>query len=408
MRKLVHHGTAGRKSLLCPQLEVAQMIMGKNKWPIVLCRHEWQQRNARLWRETRFGSERAFMPAERSQQESEELYNKALSDAAKIAGFSVSRGFDESRQKTWAEFEEFFGSIGHYVDAGSASDLDVIAFVQGHWISTHKANCRTRFRGDGDLTASASAVKGIMQHISKSYSMMGRQDEANPAKQESVKAYYDGYKAWLRENGVRQKRAKILKEEKVNILTSYLEKEIDRSGGLRRCVLRMDLAAVDYLWESWARGKECGELRAAEVNFEDGVSEPGWSKTVHKEPSAVIDMTSSGRERFLVSATALIREMDRAGHPVNMGYLFRPLNRSRDGFEDKALSANALRKRVQLHLKEAGLYEGETLHSFRRFAVQGATEIESYNVPKLMALGRWKSYSAFRLYIEEIESEFPR
>jgi integrase len=100
--------------------------------------------------------------------------------------------------------------------------------------------------------------------------------------------------------------------------------------------------------------------------------------------------------------------MERAGHPVGMGYLFRPLNRSRDGFEDKALSANALRKRVQLHIKEAGLYEGETLHSFRRSAVQGAAEIEGYNVPKLMALGRWKSYSAFRLYIEEIESEFPR
>jgi hypothetical protein len=30
------------------------------------------------------------VPEERSEQESEELYKKALSDAAKIAGFSVS------------------------------------------------------------------------------------------------------------------------------------------------------------------------------------------------------------------------------------------------------------------------------------------------------------------------------
>jgi hypothetical protein len=129
---------------------------------------------------------------------------------------------------------------------------------------------------------------------------------------------------------------------------------------------------------------------------------------VQKERSATIDLTKNGRGRFLASAAALIREMEHNGHPIGMGYLFRPLNKRRDGFEDKALSANALRKRVQLHMKEAGLYEGKTLHSFCRSAVQGAADIEGYDVSKLMALGRWKSYSAFRLYIEEIEAEFPR
>jgi integrase len=167
-------------------------------------------------------------------------------------------------------------------------------------------------------------------------------------------------------------------------------------------------SCLDYLWKSWARGKECGELRASKVNFRDGVSEPGWSKTVRKEPSATIDLTSGKRGRFLKSAAALIREMEDGGHAIGMGFLFRPLNRRKDGFEDVALSANALRKRIQLHMKEAGLFEGETLHSFRRSAVQGAAEIEGYDVEKLMALGRWKSYAAFRLYIEEIEAAFPR
>ena len=61
----------------------------------------------------------------------------------------------------------------------------------------------------------------------------------------------------------------------------------------------------------------------------------------------------------------LIQEMEEAGHPIGMGNLFRPLNWQRDDFEETGtLSANALRKRVQQHLKDAGLYEGETLHSF--------------------------------------------
>jgi hypothetical protein len=83
------------------------------------------------------------------------------------------------------------------------------------------------------------------------------------------------------------------------------------------------------------------------------------------------------------------------------------LKKRRDGFEDVALSANALRKRIQQHIKDAGLYEGETLHSFRRLAVQDAAGIEGYDVQKFMALGRWKSYAAFKLYIEEIEADFP-
>jgi integrase len=194
----------------------------------------------------------------------------------------------------------------------------------------------------------------------------------------------------------------------VEDLVNYLEREANQSAGLRKCILRMDIAAVDYLLESWARGKECGELRAGEIDFEERVAEPGWSKTVRAEPSARIDLIGSGRGRFLESARKLIQEMEEAGHPVGMGNLFRPVNKRRDGFEETALTASALRKRIQSHLKDAGLYEGETLHSFRRSAVQGAAKMKGFNVSKLMPLGRWKSYAAFRLYVEEIESAFPR
>jgi hypothetical protein len=115
-------------------------------------------------------------PKEWCRAESETLYKQALSEAARITGFSVSRGFEENRQKTWGEFEDFLASMGHGLDAERASDLDVIAFVQGWWLPAHKANCRTRFGGDGEKIASASAVKGVIQRISKSYSMMGRRE----------------------------------------------------------------------------------------------------------------------------------------------------------------------------------------------------------------------------------------
>lgn len=338
----------------------------------------------------------------------EALYEQALTEAARIANRSVSAAFEGSRRKTFSEFCEFLQRIGQGLSVENASDMDVIAFIQGDWMPKHQVNCRTRVGEEGEKIASASAVRGVIQHLSKSYAMLGRADWENPAKQESVRNYSDGYRMWLKERSVREKRAKVFKEQKVEDLVRYMETKIERSRGIGRCVLRMDLAAIDYLWESWSRGKECGELRVDQVDFEEGVSLPGWSKTVQSEPSARIELSGEGRGRFLKSAAALIHDLEEQGHDVGQGYLFRPLNKQRDGFEQSALSANALRKRLQQHLKNAGLYEGETLHSFRRSAVQGAAEIEGYDVQKLMSLGRWKSYAAFRIYVEEIASQFPR
>jgi integrase len=152
-------------------------------------------------------------------------------------------------------------------------------------------------------------------------------------------------------------------------MVSYLRHQIERSLGIHLCVLLMDLCAIQYMWESWCRGKECGELERRQVDFESREALPGWSKSSKQEPSAHIDLSFGNRGRFIESAARLIKELESQGQGSAKGFLFRPLNRQRDGFEDVPLSSAALRKRVQIHLKDAGLFEGETLHSFRRSAV---------------------------------------
>lgn len=264
--------------------------------------------------------------------------------------------------------------------------------------------------GKGETkVASASAIKGVISHLAKNYTMMGRKDMENPAKEESVLSYREGYRNDLHDRGVREKRAKVMKEGKVIDLVEYLGHEIEKAEKIGKVVLLMDRAAVLYLWESWARGKECGELEARQIDREDAVGLPVWSKTVRTEPSGQIDLTrDEERVTFLSGSAELMVEMERQGVPLESVYLFRPLNKSRTGFKDEPLKSGALKKRVQQHLTKANLYEGETLHSFRRSAVQNAAEIEGYNVKKLMQRGRWSSYSAFRLYIEEIEDKFGR
>jgi integrase len=198
--------------------------------------------------------------------------------------------------------------------------------------------------------ASASAIKGVIGHLAKSYTMLGRQDGENPAKEECVTSYRDGYWNELHDRGVREKRAKIMKELKVNDLIEYLNREVGKATGIGKLVLLMDRAAVPYLWESWARGKECGELEARQIDREEAVALPGWSKTVHAEleSSGRIELTRVGEGiSFLEGSAELLAELEQQKQSFGKGYLFRPLNRSRTGFQDEPLKSSAVKKRVQ-------------------------------------------------------------
>jgi hypothetical protein len=123
-----------------------------------------------------------------------------------------------------------------------------------------------------------------------------------------------------------------------------------------------------------ARGKECGELQFRQVEFGEQVAYPGWSKTVRKEPSARIPLAApepEGRLTFLEAAVQLIKEPDVTGNGIGEnGFLFRSLNCGQTAFVDAPMTSDTLKKRPQKRLKDADLFEGETVHSFRRSAVR--------------------------------------
>jgi integrase len=277
----------------------------------------------------------------------------------------------------------------------------------GDWLPRHSGNCRTVLPATGQTVASASAVKGVVKDLSKTYTLLGFEGNKNPAKSEVVKSFRDGYAKLLQDEGVRVQRAKVFTEQKLDALLAYLAEQLGRTPeGIERCTLLMDQAAVLYLWESLARGKECGNLSRRQTELEERAAYPGPSKTVRQEPSARIplaDPGASSRLTFVEAAAQLVKGFAMIGKSiVEEGFLFRSQNRQRTGFLPGPISSDSLRKRVQKRLKEAGLFEGETLHSFRRSAVRHAAVKLNYNVKQLMELGRWKSYSAFKVYVEEV------
>lgn len=289
----------------------------------------------------------------------------------------------------------------------TATAEDVGAFVWTDWMPRHSQSCRTVLPATGARVASASAVKGVVKNLSKSYTLLGFEGRQNPAKAEIVKSFRDGYERMLHQEGVRVQRAKVFPVEKLDALLAHLREWIESLPvGLERCTAVMDQAAVLYLWESLARGKEVGELSNDQVNQEDGAAYPGWSKTVRHEPSARIPLkqpNKGGRLSFLAASVELAKELERFGDPFREdSYLFRAQNRARNGFSSGPISSSALRKRIQKRLQDAKLFAGETLHSFRRSAVQHAAINLKYDCKKLMEMGRWKSYAAFKVYVEEV------
>lgn len=372
-----------------------------------LCRSDWRTETDAAWQRAR-GVEIACNTEQTwSEKEARAFYEKTLGEAGRIANKSVSSEFEDTRKRTFEEFSGFVGRVGQGLTVENARGIDVLAFVHGCWIPNHRNRCRT-FSGTGEKIPSAAAIKAVIQHIAKSYAMLGRTDADNPGKEEAVRNYREGYRNELHASGVKEKRARVFKESKVTDLVAYLDAKLEGLAGISRCVVLMDRTAVLYLWESWARGKECGELEVGQIDFEQAESRPGWTKTVRQEPSGRVELRKEGTLTFIDSSVELLLALEQTKVPLGRGFLFRPLNKQRNGFQNEPLKSAALSRRVRKHLTDAGLYEGETLHSFRRSAVQNAAQIEGYDIGRLMQRGRWASYAAFRVYVSEIEHCFAR
>jgi hypothetical protein len=217
----------------------------------------------------------------------------------------------------------------------------------GDWIPKHSAGCRTKLPATGQPVSSVSAVNSVVKHMSKSYSLLSYDGRANLAKAEVVKAFRTGYEKALHEEGVKVQRANFFTEVKLDALLAYLARCIGECPpGVERCILLTDQAVVPYLWETLARGKECGELLYRQVEFGEQVAYPGWSKTVRKEPSTRIPLAApepEGRLTFLEAAVQLVKGLEETGNSIGEnGFLFRSLNRSGSAFVDAPMTSDTL------------------------------------------------------------------
>ncbi|GLC39170.1 hypothetical protein PLESTB_001301500 [Pleodorina starrii] len=196
---------------------------------------------------------------------------------------------------------------------------------------------------------------------------------------------------------------------------------------IQRLSLLRDTLCCQFMWHTSYRGGNTGKLRL--MDFRDPVRggpfrgfplpspDPSGSyPPITLRVEMVGTKTSKGRRappktltvdsepkhcfvRTLALFWASSHAPDAPPGSAITDYFFRPLDPSHQRFEAGPLSSQALSMRVHKHLKDSGLYDGETPHGFRRGAIQafaatGATDQE------LLEFAQLKSKTNLELYTD--------
>lgn len=138
---------------------------------------------------------------------------------------------------------------------------------------------------------------------------------------------------------------------------------------------------MQYLWDSKRRPAEAGHLQSSQLEVQMSASsggqvlaQPSVSKMCHasrgsRQPRGV-EVTGPAGQRLAELLLQYMQCLQKSGKSMGQ-YLFSPLRSDKQDLqENQGLSTAAMEQRVVWHLKRLQMYEGESLYSIKRGAMQ--------------------------------------
>jgi hypothetical protein len=172
-----------------------------------------------------------------------------------------------------------------------------------------------------------------------------------------------------------------------------------------------------FAWESSLRGKDAGKITLQDFFDGKGVAVdllalqdvaegfcvyiiPNGTKTVkgRRADAQCFVVTDDSQFCFLRRLLAFVHHCKGAGFPIS-SYLFRPLDGSKKSFKEQAYLSSGLWHSIAKYLTLAGLFEGETAHSFRRGGMQAAFYTGSASFGEVQQRAQLKSASIVKRYL---------
>jgi integrase len=299
-----------------------------------------------------------------------------------------------------AEFLNWLARCGRGRTWADCTPDDVLVFMMTWWLPNHHA------RDGGEV--GPSAAKACLSALSSFFTRSGRSGaynaytgQGNPCDAVWVEDFRAAYQRLWVQAGYTEVSAVPMTYAKYRALVTHLWGAVTPAlSSLERVLLLRDLFCVLLLWQTAIRGHDVGKLGLGD--FVDPVQPdrpytgfplpPPWQWGSAAAPT--LGFRQRGTKTYKLTRAPLVLLEP---HPVEPAFciprtmalymwccsqpdaqpgsvisdlLIRPLAPDRRGFKDSALRSAGLVARIRLHLRAAGLYDGETVHSFRRGALQ--------------------------------------
>ena len=358
------------------------------------------------------------------------LTESGLAGAAVITQYAVGSDLHKRREKVVADWDLWASQYPASVrpNLAQCQPAEVICFLD-HWRESHVGK---RSRDAPDVAP--TTLRAISGHLSAVMTSLGRCDtwsperlKGNPAKHPSVASFLKGYDLYcFQEKGYSSSGAVPLTFSKYCQLRDYLFSSADSCADVSvKCTLLRDLCAFSYLWEAGHRGKECSSLLLSDFRYKTLRGTLAWDDIVSGSLDPILPLLVEGSQGTKTQATRhpgvvelcklptsggggdLIRFLPKyaaamadSGSPLR-DWLFPSRFLSDSTRRAPHISSSALRQRLVVHLSRLQLWEGETLHSFRRGGSQHE-ESCGHDVAAISKRRQWRCPKTAELYLHPL------
>ena len=270
---------------------------------------------------------------------------------------------------------------------------DLVVYMEYHWLAQHAGTTLA----DGSTIASPSGVSQCFSNLSTGFKQIGRNGEwnpisstGNPVESTLIANYCKGYKLEAWRAGYLEGSAVPMQLEKVTQLVDYLDQALaDAQPGIPQLLIQRDIVLITLMWETALRGNNCGKLQWSDFSLPEGQPAPfplpgpmqtGFSLVIRTNGTKTVKGQRSGP--FTLTATddrphSCLPRLGQylhlrfpAGQIATSQFLFSPQALDQSSFANRGMTASAINHRLTKHLQDAGLYEGESNHGFRRGQIQ--------------------------------------
>lgn len=307
---------------------------------------------------------------------------------AELQMLSLNTAYAKQKSSLKSELQSFLYSLPGHKSLYSATPLDVCRFLawkdQNGKTQVHSQPCPHLGKKNihpckCPLRLSYKTVDSYVGKLRAIFRSIGRQGDwdatlglGNPAASLPVKEYLKSVTAEQLQARVTSKQATPLFLDKLLLLSRHLDRKMSSPSvtPTNLFILARDQAFFKSLFFSADRGNDLGLVQTQEIlcfpQDDSFLFNHVWGKTLRDGASNMFGIRRHPNPSLcpVKAIETYIAVSAELGMTLRNGFLFRPTN-AQGHVVNKPFTSSSAEARLRLYLKEAGLDEGETLHSFR-------------------------------------------